>query len=104
MGTCRWQILSYLIRDCSSRSACVSVVSLCSNWLFLLKPLEHWFLGGWPLATSLHGQGGEYFFSHLLAFPPLITTEWNGAVTPDIGVSCASQDLGLAVWGPRPVK
>ena len=66
--------------------------------------LEHWFLGGWPLATSLHGQGGEYFFSHLLAFPPLITTEWNGAVTPDIGVSCASQDLGLAVWGLRPVK
>lgn len=80
---------------------CVIVFQLA---MFLLKSLEHWFLGGWPLATSLHGQGGEYFFSHLLAFPPLITTEWNGAVTPDIGVSCASQDLGLVVWGLRPVK
>lgn len=65
------------------------------------------FLGGWPLATSLHGQWGvwgcEYFFSHL-SFPPLLTTEWDGAVTPVIGVSCTSRDFGLAVWGLRHVK
>lgn len=51
----------------SSRNACVSVVSLCSTgYVFALKSLEHWFLGGLA-STSLHGQGWVAY-SHLLAF------------------------------------